>query len=90
MSASHRRPPDARHYQLMLFARRIGMVALISAGLVLLGAVGSCQLPKPQIPSIGAAPVAPAAADRSPNGRAPAGRASISRDPGGRATFVRA
>ncbi len=40
MSASQRRPPDARHDQLMLFARRITQVALISAGLVLLGAVG--------------------------------------------------
>ena len=26
------------------------------ASIVLLGAVGSCELPKPQIPSIGAAP----------------------------------
>src|SRR5664280_1064945 len=40
MSASQRRPPDARHDQLMLFARRIGKVALVSVGLVLLGALG--------------------------------------------------
>lgn len=29
------------------------------AGLLLLSAVGSCELPKPKIPSIGAAPAGP-------------------------------
>jgi hypothetical protein len=35
-------------------SRRARLRALL-AGLVLLGAVGSCELPKPQLPSIGAA-----------------------------------
>jgi hypothetical protein len=36
-------------------SRRARLRALL-AGLVLLGAVGSCQLPKPGLPSIGSAP----------------------------------
>jgi len=35
--------------------RRERLRALL-AGLVLLGAIGSCELPKPKLPSIGAAP----------------------------------
>jgi hypothetical protein len=35
--------------------RRTGLRAVL-AGLVLLGAVGSCELPKPKLPSIGSAP----------------------------------
>ncbi len=38
-------------------ARRVGGPVL--AGLILLSAVGSCELPKPKIPSIGAAPAGP-------------------------------
>jgi hypothetical protein len=36
--------------------RRGGGARALLAGLVLLGAVGSCQLPKPKIPSVGSAP----------------------------------
>jgi len=41
-----RRPVDA--------SRRARLRALL-AGLVLLGAIGSCELPKPKLPSIGSA-----------------------------------
>ncbi len=34
------------------------------AGVVLLGAVGSCELPKPNIPSIGSTPAGPSAVAR--------------------------
>ncbi len=58
------------------------------AGALALGAVGSCELPKPKIPSLGAAPVAPRVAETRAAGRAaeprPAGRAAEPR-PGGRA-----
>jgi hypothetical protein len=37
------------------FHRRTGLRAVL-AGLVLLSAVGSCELPKPKFPSIGSAP----------------------------------
>jgi hypothetical protein len=46
---------------------RAGLRALL-AGTLALGAVGSCELPKPQIPSIGATQVTPGLAvgiDRS-------------------------
>jgi hypothetical protein len=43
--------------------RQPGLRALL-AGIVLLGAVGSCELPKPNIPSIGSTPAGPGAVAR--------------------------
>jgi len=37
-------------------ASRGARLRALLAGMVLLGAVGSCELPKPQLPSIGAVP----------------------------------
>ena len=43
--------------------RQPGLRALL-AGIVLLGAIGSCELPKPNIPSIGATPAGPSVVTR--------------------------
>ncbi|MDA8237775.1 MAG: hypothetical protein M0T75_07835 [Chloroflexi bacterium] len=46
-----------------LRSRAAGFARAIVAGTLLLGSVGSCELPKPKIPSIGDVCAAPAEAD---------------------------
>ena len=61
--ASPTRAADAsRHHEPP--PRQKGLRALL-AGVVLLGAVGSCELPKPNIPSIGSTPAGPSAVARA-------------------------
>ena len=61
--ASPTRAADASRHS----DRRRGRRALraLLAGIVLLGAVGSCELPKPNIPSIGSTPAGPSAVARA-------------------------